>query len=180
MTPAPARADDQGEALLALYDRALPEVYGYLLPRCGDAALAEDVTSEVFLAAVDAVRQDKVPNLTVAWLIGVARHKLVDHWRRTAREERRLHRVANEPDPREDDPWDAHLDAVTAHQVLAALGPHHRAALTLRYLDGLSVPEVARTLDRTVHATEALLVRARAAFRRSLADRPAEGGPDHG
>ena len=44
-------------------------------------------------------------------------------------------------------------------------GPHHRAALTLRYLDGLPVPEVARHLDRTVHATEALLVRARAAFR---------------
>ena len=41
-----------------------------------------------------------------------------------------------------------------------------RAALTLRYLDGLPVPEVARHLDRTVHATEALLVRARAAFRR--------------
>ena len=46
------------------------------------------------------------------------------------------------------------------------LGAHHRAALTLRYLDGLPVPEVARHLDRTVHATEALLVRARAAFRR--------------
>jgi RNA polymerase sigma-70 factor (ECF subfamily) len=35
----------------------------------------------------------------------------------------------------------------------------------LRYLDGLSVPEVAEYLDRTVHATEALLVRARNAFR---------------
>ena len=41
------------------------------------------------------------------------------------------------------------------------------SALTLRYLDGLSVPEVADELDRTVHATEALLVRARAAFRRA-------------
>ena len=40
------------------------------------------------------------------------------------------------------------------------------AALTLRYLDGLPVPEVARHLDRTLHATEALLARARAAFRR--------------
>ena len=49
------------------------------------------------------------------------------------------------------------------------LGAHHRAALTLRYLDGLPVPEVARHLDRTVHATEALLVRARAAFRRTYA-----------
>ncbi len=177
MTPAPARADDQGDALLALYDRALPEVYGYLLARCGTPAVAEDVTSEVFVAAVDAVRRGAVPNLTVAWLIGVARHKLVDHWRATIREERRLHRVASERGPGDDDPWETHLDAVTAHQVLATLGPHHRSALTLRYLDGLSVPEVARTLDRTVHATEALLVRARSAFRRALPDHE-DGGPD--
>ena len=53
----------------------------------------------------------------------------------------------------------------TAREVLGRLGPHHRLALTLRYLDGLPVPEVARLLDRTLHATEALLVRARAAFR---------------
>jgi RNA polymerase sigma-70 factor (ECF subfamily) len=37
--------------------------------------------------------------------------------------------------------------------------------LTLRYADGLPVPEVAEHLGRTVHATEALLVRARRAFR---------------
>lgn len=180
MDPAPASAEDQGDALLALYDRALPEVYGYLLPRCGSATTAEDVTSETFLAAVDAVRRGAVADLTVAWLIGVARHKLVDHWRRAEREERRLHRVAAEP-ARDDDPWDAHLDAVTAHAVLADLGPHHRSALTLRYLDGLSVPEVARHLDRTVHATEALLVRARGAFRQAVgADDRSEGGDDHG
>lgn len=52
-----------------------------------------------------------------------------------------------------------------ARQVLDRLGAHHRAALTLRYLDGLSVPEVADHLGRTLHATEALLVRARTAFR---------------
>jgi RNA polymerase sigma-70 factor (ECF subfamily) len=52
----------------------------------------------------------------------------------------------------------------------------HRAALTLRYVDGLSVAEVARALGRTVHATEALLVRARAAFRRTYAAL-GEGGP---
>ena len=50
-------------------------------------------------------------------------------------------------------------------RVLADLGPHHRSALVLRYLDGLTVPEVADHLGRTVHATEALLVRARRAFR---------------
>ena len=176
--PAAAGAD-QGAVLLALYDRALPEVYGYLLPRCGDRSVAEDVTSETFLAAVDAVQRGKVPSLTVAWLIGVARHKLVDHWRSAAREERRLHRVASEPDPAEDDPWDAHLDAATARDVLAGMGSHHRAALTLRYLDGLSVPEVARHLDRTVHATEALLVRARRAFRAAYEDTDIDPTTDH-
>ena len=169
MTPEPVPSD-QGAALLDLYDRALPEVYGYLLPRCRDRAVAEDVTSETFLAAVDAVQRGTVPSLTVAWLIGVARHKLVDHWRAAAREERRLQRVATEPGPDRDDPWDAHIDAATARAVLAGLGPHHRSALTLRYLDGLSVPEVARHLDRTVHATEALLVRARRAFRSAYED----------
>ena len=38
--------------LLSLYDAALPQVYGYLLARCGQRALAEDLTAETFLAAV--------------------------------------------------------------------------------------------------------------------------------
>jgi RNA polymerase sigma-70 factor (ECF subfamily) len=49
--------------------------------------------------------------------------------------------------------------------MLGALAPQHRAVLTLRYLDGLSVPEAATVLDRSVGATEALLVRARREFR---------------
>jgi RNA polymerase sigma-70 factor (ECF subfamily) len=157
---------DQGAVLLALYDRAVPEVYGYLLPRCGSITLAEDLTAETFLAAVAAVKRHTVPHLTIAWLVGVARHKLVDHWRRQGREERNLRLVHDEAPPAED-PWDEHLDASRAHAVLEKLGPHHRAALTLRYLDGLSVPEVADHLGRGVHATEALLVRARIAFRRA-------------
>jgi RNA polymerase sigma-70 factor (ECF subfamily) len=161
-----AAASDQGPALLALYDSALPEVYGYLVRRCDGPTVAEDLTAETFLAAVTAVQKGTVPQLTTAWLIGVARHKLVDHWRRQARDERNLRAVADEPAP-EDDPWDAQLDAAVAHEVLGRLGAHHRSALMLRYLDGLSVPEVAEHLGRTVHATEALLVRARLAFRRA-------------
>jgi RNA polymerase sigma-70 factor, ECF subfamily len=155
-----------GAGLLELYDEALPQVYGYLLSRCRQRALAEDLTAETFLAAVDTVRRNQP--VTVAWLIGVARHKLADHWRRQAREERSLALVPAEAEP----PWeDCVLDVVTAREVLDRLGPHHRLALTLRYLDGLPVPEVARLLDRTLHATEALLVRARAAFRRAY-DQP--------
>ena len=155
---------DQAPALLALYDRALPEVYGYLVARCGNQAVAEDLTAETFLAAVGAVQRDAVSDLTVAWLVGVARHKLVDHWRRVGREERKLRLVAQQPEL-VDDPWDARLDVAMARAVLARLGAANRCALTLRYLDGLAVAEVASELGRTLHATEALLVRARIAFR---------------
>ena len=156
-----------------LYDRGLPEVYGYLIARCGQRSVAEELTSETFMAAVEAVRRGGTA-LGVPWLIGTARHKLVDHWRRQAREERSLRVVGDEVAP-EEDPWDVQLDAVRARAALGQLGPHHRAALTLRYLDDLPVPEVAALLGRTVHATEALLVRAKSAFRRTYA---AGGGPD--
>lgn len=152
-----------GDDLLALYDEALPDVYGYLLHRCRRRATAEDLTAETMLAAVESIRRGAVERVTVAWLVGIARHKLVDHWRRLERDEKNLRAVETPPD--HDDPWDEQLDAFAARAVLDGLGVHHRAALTLRYVDDLSVPEVASVLDRTVAATEALLVRARRAFR---------------
>ncbi len=158
--------------LLSLYDRALPEVYGYLPARCGQRALAEDLTAETFLAAVRAEADGGSPT-TVPWLIGTARHKLVDHLRRREREERSL-RLAEGGSA--EDPWDAELDALRAQQVLDELSPGHRAALTLRYLDDLPVPQVAALLGRTLHATEALLVRARTAFRRQYESTEPPGG----
>jgi RNA polymerase sigma-70 factor, ECF subfamily len=159
--------------LLSLYDEALPQVYGYLLARCGQRALAEDLTAETFLAAVRA-ENDGGPT-TVAWLIGTARHKLVDHWRRREREERGL-RLLEGGDTGTEDPWDAELDALRAQEVLDRLTPSQRAALTLRYLDDQPVPRVAALLGRTVHATEALLVRSRAAFRRLYESTELPGG----
>ena len=119
------------------------------------------------MAAVAAVRQGRVPgpDVTVAWLVGVARHKLADHWRRTAREQRGLAAVAVLAEDA-DDPWDERLNAQVAHAALARLPGPQRAALTLRYLDGLPVAEVAEYLGRSEPATETLLVRARAALRR--------------
>lgn len=162
----PPHAADADAALLALYDDGVADVYRYLLRRCRNRSEAEDLTSDVFVAATEAVRRQPPPELSVAWLIGVARHKLVDHWRRDERERRRLQAVADDAGTgTATDPWDVELDVLLARDVLDRLGAHHRSALTLRYLDGLPVPEVATILDRTVHATEALLVRARRAFR---------------
>jgi RNA polymerase sigma-70 factor (ECF subfamily) len=156
---------DLGEELIALYRSALPEVYGFVLARCGDPALAEDLTADSFMSAVSAVRSGVVNTITTGWLVVVARRRLVDHWRRQAVEQRRLHLLPGAGDEIED-PWTDDLDPGTARTALAALQPQHRAVLTLKYVDGLSVAEVAALVGRSVHATEGLLQRARAALRR--------------
>lgn len=172
MSGQPFRVEDVSERFLALYDSSLPYVYGYLLARCGRAVLAEELTSETMLAAVDALKRGEPPaSLSTGWLLGIARHKLVDYWRRLGREERSLKAVASqESNAESEDPWEIHLDGMRARETLEQLAAQHRAALTLRYLDDLPVAEVADILDRTVHATEALLVRARLAFRRAYSE----------
>ena len=155
-------------AFLELYDDALPHVYGYLARRCANAATAEDLTAETFMAAVAALHNNAGTtgnhlDLNIAWLIGTARHKLIDHWRRTERRKEELAELWD--DMAVEDPTDAVVEVASAQAVLAELAPTHRAVLTLRYLDDLPVGDVATTIGRTVHATEALLTRAKSAYR---------------
>ncbi len=167
--------NDAPRALLAVYDDALPVVYGYFVRRCRDRGTAEDLTSETFLAAMDAARKKgpAAPAISVPWLVGVARHKLADHYRR--RHDRFTVPVAELPEPVDPaDDWDVELDRIVAESVLAKLPEHHRTVLALRYMDDCSVPECAELIGRTVHATEALLVRARRAFKRHYPE--PEGG----
>jgi RNA polymerase sigma-70 factor, ECF subfamily len=162
------------DPVAAIYHRALPHVYGYLLSRCGNVSLAEDLTAETFMAAVAAAGQPDAPPMTAGWLVGVARHKLADHWRRAIRDER-SQAAAARPDDAVEDPWTEWLDAEAAYAALRRLPAPQRAALTLRYLDGLPVAEVAGHLGRSVHATETLLVRSRAALRAIYLDEHQEG-----
>jgi RNA polymerase sigma-70 factor (ECF subfamily) len=159
-------------ALSSIYDDALPAVYGYLVRRCGSVGLAEDLTSSVFVAAALALRKGTVPDLSVAWLVGVARHKLVDHWRHQSMAARSLTLLeggTEEPV----DPAQEIVDADAARTLLRELSPDYCTVLTLRYLDDLTVPDTADLIGRSVHATESLLARARNAFRaRYEAERP--------
>jgi RNA polymerase sigma-70 factor (ECF subfamily) len=146
----------------------LPSVYGYLFNRCGRIhAVAEDLTQETFLAAAAVVRAGSGASVSPAWLIGVARHKLVDHYRRQARDERR----ARELELRATtgvvaSPGVMDTAQELAIEVLEQLRPNQRAALVLHYVDGLPVEEVADVLGKSLHATESLLARGRVAFRR--------------
>lgn len=177
-----SRVDATIECYLDLYPRALPEVYGYVSRRVATTAAAEDVTAETFVSALHTIRRGTEVEPTIAWLMAIARNKVVDHWRRHEREERRLHKAGTEPthhptSHHSSDRWDVVLDAHLAHDTLARLSTVNRAALSLRYLDGLTVGEVANQLGRTPGAVEALLTRAKAAFRDAYPDDTTGGRP---
>ncbi len=145
---------------IAVYRDTVRDVYSYLASRVGDRLTAEDLTQEVFIAG--SRRFAAGDDVDTAWLIAVARHKLVDHWRARSREDRKL-AVVHASEPRHDP--GAPVEGGAAMAALAELNPTYRTALVLRHVDDLSVPEVAAHLGRTVEATEQVLTRARTAFR---------------
>jgi RNA polymerase sigma-70 factor (ECF subfamily) len=166
----PARGETEPLDLAAggfrrFYDDALPRVYGYLLHRCGgSASVAEDLTQETFLAAVAELKKGKRIEAPVPWIYGIARHKLIDHYRA---QERRERRHGGEP---ERAPTSTHETDDRALAALAAVPAAQRVALVLRHVDGLSVPEVATALGRSIEAVESLLARGRVGFRRAYAE----------
>ena len=151
----------------AWYAAMLPSVYGYLLHRCGrDAQTAEELTQETFVAAVRSRHTFRGAE-TRPWLIGIARHRLLDHLRREARRERTFLRIFAKERPSvvwlgSDEP-DADLAAA-----LGRVPAAQRAALILRYVDDLPVREVARLLGRNEGAVESLLSRGRERLRREF------------
>ncbi len=153
----------------AFYTEALPVVYGYFLRRTGGSpALAEDLTQETFLAAVRQIGKGTRVEAPMPWLIGIARHRLIDHYRISAIEERRYRPIDDTVELADDrDDFAAVLDRHQAIAALDALPASQRLVLSLRYLDGLSVPEIARAISKSVHAVESLLARGRATFKQA-------------
>ncbi len=160
----------------AFYAEALPRVYGYFLHRCGGhAALAEDLTQETFMAAVAVIKRGTPVAVPVPWVLGIARHKLIDHFRRQRHAGWTL--VSWEEDAgRIDEAGESTLpgdEPISHERVIAALGrvaSTQREVLVLRYLDGLPVADVAALTGRSVGAVESLLTRGRAGFRRAYVE----------
>lgn len=157
----------------AWFDDALTRIYGYFIPRVGGrVAVAEDLTQETMLAAVRTARGPESAEMVIPWLFGIARHKLMDYYRRQERDRRILGQQVPEDEVPDGDYAlpDLDLESLPVRDAviatLDAITPRHRAALVLRYLDGCDVPFVAASLGITVDAAESVLVRARAAFRR--------------
>jgi RNA polymerase sigma-70 factor (ECF subfamily) len=144
----------------AFYRQHLPSVYGYLLRLCaGNKAEAEDLTQDVWFALVTELRRGRTERADVRWLISVARSRFIDHARR---ERLALSKLALFTRPEDTD------DTPTGDEVLArleGLPALYRAVLVLRYVDDLSIAEVADTIGRDVGTTNSLLFRARSKLR---------------
>lgn len=158
-------ADPARAALTALFDLEFESVYRFCLARSGSHSIADEVTSDVFLEAAREFGAGRT-DLSIGWLITVARRRIIDRWRAQERRRQLSKRVALQrldhldaiPEPDES----AILDA------LQSLPERQRLAVALRYLDGYSVAEVAEALEVSYSAAESLLSRGRSRLAAAL------------
>jgi len=138
---------------MACYRDTFAEVYRYAGLLCGnDRAGAEDLVQDVYLAALAKARDGALRELSVGWFVTATHHRFVDRLRSSERERRRLELVVSQPAPAESMP------AVPSQ--LSELPDRERAALVLRYVDDLTVGQVAHVMGISGHAAESLVARA--------------------
>ncbi len=164
-----ARDYDQG-ALGELYDAHAPQIYAYLYRCVQNTHTAEDITSEVFLRLLQALRSRQHWHTSLrGWLYRVAHNLVVDHFRRQS--------AGSQDVLDEDIPADGHdvVEAVSERlsrcqlrQAVGKLTADQQHILVLRFGQRLSTQEVAAATGKSVSAVEALQHRALAALRRIM------------
>jgi RNA polymerase sigma-70 factor (ECF subfamily) len=160
------------DALAAVYRALIGPLTGYLHAQVLDRQLAEDLASETFLELVHSCRTISGGPFEIrGWLYRAARHNLIDQRRYRAR--RPVDVVETVPDGQDHGPStdDLAADGMAAvRAALSGLSPDQAQVLTLRFLGGLSAPEVATILGKTEGAVRALQHRGVAAMARLLED----------
>lgn len=145
---AAAHAGD-GEAFAAFYRRHLAEVLAYLRRETGDRELAADLAAEVFAAVLlSAGRYQPQRDSALAWVIGIARHKLLMSWRRGRVQERARRRLGLEPLALDDldlERVDQLADAGVGRleEMLDGLPALEREAVRWRVVDELGYDQIA-------------------------------------
>ena len=161
----------------AVYQQHVERIYRYHLARTGSTEDAQDLTAETFHAALESFAAfDPDQGCAAAWLTGIARHKLVDHFRRS-RHTDPIAQIEDQPD-RVVSPEEASAQRLQMAQVSAALRslPADRAeALSLHFFAGLSLSEAAQVMRRSDEAVKKLIHRGLADLRRQLAHAPGSG-----
>ena len=146
-----------------LYDGAYQGLWTYVVWRCaGLRDLAEEATQETWLVAVRRLRDfDPRQGTFLAWLRGIAAKVLQNHFRARARRPQQA-LSGFEAAPSNDE---AREQAELVGRALAELSERYESALRAKYLDLLSVEQIAADWRETPKAIESVLTRARQAFR---------------
>jgi RNA polymerase sigma-70 factor (ECF subfamily) len=170
------------EAFRELFDRFFPRLYRFVLPRLrGDADAARDVVQQTFCNAIERLDSYRGEAALYTWFCQICRNVLADHYRRQGRSYGRVVLLEDEPNaraileslaaPAADEP-EAGVLREQVHRIveatLDALPGRYGDALEWKYIDGLSVQEIADRLHVGPKAAESLLTRARESFRDAI------------
>jgi RNA polymerase sigma-70 factor (ECF subfamily) len=154
------------EAFAQLYDRYVDRVYRFVLYRVsGDSALAEDITSEVFVRALRKIKGFTWQGRDVgAWFVTIARNLVLDHFKSGRF---RLELVGADPGEGSGDdvvdPEDQALSRVSRadlYKAISQLGNEQQEVIYWRFLQSYSVAETAAAMDKSEGAIKALQYRA--------------------
>lgn len=143
----------------AVYRDNVDRVYRLMFAKVGNRPDAEDLTAEVFLAALRPLRVSASAPEVRAYLVTTARTVLAGYWRRTLGREIT---TLNDDDDLESVPAEAaSADAAgRAAAILAELPEQYRRILQLRFLESCSVREAATALGVSVAYAKVLQHRA--------------------
>ncbi len=138
------------EALARLYRAHVTLVYRYIRRRTPTTEVAEDLTSETFLAVVEQIRSFRLESSFQTWILTIARRRIGDYWRR----QYRLPPAACEtvlallPAPADHAPVEELPESrPDLTPVLARLPERQRRVLECRFLEGKTVAETAAALQ---------------------------------
>jgi RNA polymerase sigma-70 factor (ECF subfamily) len=151
-----------------IYELYVKRVYRYLYNRTGNAQEAEDLTAQTFLAALESLDRLKDEGCFAAWLFGIARNKVGDHYRR--REYSTL-LGEDEPSPTGEGALAGMIRSERAEAVstlIRGLPESERELLRLRYLAEMSFRDMARTLKKNEDAVKKSLYRLLERLQRQL------------
>ncbi len=166
------RAKRDPKAFAGLYRMHCRAVAGYVYRRTGDEHATEDIVSEVFLAALRHLPRYRHRGVPIRyWLYRIATN-VVNRWVRRRRSGLAVD-VAVDLDERAaaGDNGEHVATRGIAQQAMLRLSPKHQAVLSLHYLEGLSVEEVAAVVGCRIGTVKSRLSRAREALRYRLEGR---------
>jgi RNA polymerase sigma-70 factor (ECF subfamily) len=150
------------DAFAQLYDAYVERVYRYVYFRVTDDAMAEDLTSQVFLKAwehLDHYQPTASPFL--AWLYTIARNQVIDHYR-TRKETMALEDaefLSAEGDG-VDEEVQVKFEVRAVRDALQFLTEEQQQVLILRFINGFNTHEIARQMKKGEGAVRALQMRA--------------------